>query len=213
MPILTTSTWYDRYSTDLIAAPTGGTIDLPLSYNNAMINTDAATVRADKIFVGENNTNSDLWRSIIRIDWSSLPAGSTIVSAVLKMTPTLDRSGSDRTIYSRRVLRATVPAQITWNVYSTGNNWGTAGCSNSTTDYENTDLGSGTQPASPTINTEIDVITFVAAELQKLFDGTYTDYGIVLFVATQTNDLIQYADLAHATTAYRPRVVVEYLLP
>ena len=55
-------------------------------------------------------------------------------------------------------------------------------------------------------------MTLDHAELQKLYDGTYTNNGIVLFMATQDNDMIQYASTENATTGYRPVITIIYIL-
>jgi hypothetical protein len=65
------------------------------------------------------------------------------------------------------------------------------------------------QPAAPTLNTPIEM-TLSASELQKLFDGTYTNNGIILFVETQSADMVVYASKDNATAAYRPVIEIVY---
>ena len=160
--------------------------------------------------IGERNDAAEIWRAWIKPDFTGVPAGATFSSAILKLTPITDLSDNARTMSAHRCLRDVVSNQATWTIWKTSNNWGTAGASNSTTDYDGaTALGTLSVPASPTLNTALEM-TLNAAEFQKLFDGTYTNNGIVLFVATQSNDGIIYASTDHATSAYRPVITLTY---
>lgn len=190
------------------------TVDIPLA-SDTVLQSSTANTNYDtiaQINVGENNSAVSINRSLIKPDFSLIPVGATITAATLKMTPITDLSSNARTMSAHRVLRTVVYSQATWNVYSTGNGWGTGGCSNSTTDYDGAVLmGSQTQPASPTLNDALSfTMTLDAAEMQKLFDGTYTNNGIVLFVDTQVDDFIQYASTDHATSSYRPVISITY---
>lgn len=160
--------------------------------------------------VGHRTAPSNIGRAWIKPDFSSIPASKTFLAASLFLTPVSDSSNNARTMSAHRCLRDVVSTQATWNIWKTANNWGTAGCSNSTTDYDGAvALGTMTQPASPTINTALEM-TLTASELQKLYDGTYTNNGIVLFVATQNDDQIAYASKEDATSAYRPFITITY---
>jgi hypothetical protein len=191
------------------------TIDLPMSADTIL---DSATPTTNydtrtTLEVGEHNAAVDTFRAWIKPDFSSVPAGAVFSSAILKLTPVGDFSDNARTMSAHRCLRDVVSTQATWNIWKTSNNWGTAGCSNSTNDYDGAvAIGTLSVPASPTLNTALEM-TLSAAELQKLFDGTYTNNGIILFVDTQTNDLIQYASRENATVAYRPIITLTYTTP
>lgn len=165
----------------------------------------------DSLSVGAT-PGGTLARSIIIPDFSPV-SGMIITSATLKMTPTLDNSDNARTMYAHRILRSVNITQCTWNVYSTGNNWGTAGCSDSTADYDGAVvIGSASQAASPTLNSAHSfTMSLDPDEMQKFNDGTYTNNGIVLFKETQVYDLISHASTEHATSAYRPVITVDYL--
>jgi hypothetical protein len=163
--------------------------------------------------IGEWNAGAAIHRSWIKPDFSSLPVGAVIKSATLKLITSTDVSNNARTMYAHRCLRAVVANQATWNIYSTGNSWGTAGCSNSTTDYDGTiALATASVPASPPIPGELDLVftSLGVAELNKMFNGTYTNNGIILFVDTQINDEIYYATTDNATAIYRPVISLTY---
>jgi len=77
--------------------------------------------------------DSEVRRSIIRFDISSLPAGVTITSGIV----TIDINSGDnaKDAFLRRITQAAwVEDQVTWNEYSTGNSWTTAGGDFTTTD-------------------------------------------------------------------------------
>lgn len=86
----------------------------------------------------------DTTRSFIRFTGlGNIPAGATITAVTLYLWLAAANSGS-RTIAWRRTLRAWTegtednnPGDVSWNQYSSGNNWGTAGASNAT-DREST---------------------------------------------------------------------------
>jgi hypothetical protein len=66
--------------------------------------------------------------------------------------------------------------------------------------------------ASPTLRNALEMEFTAAgvAEFQKLYDGTYTNNGIILFVETQTDDEIVYGGINHVTPEYRPIFIVTY---
>lgn len=160
--------------------------------------------------IGEFNAGVNTGRALLKPDFSVIPAGNTIISAILKLTPIADFSDNARTLRVYRCLRNWVELQATWNIFSTGNAWATAGCGNNATDYDGAvELGNVSVPASPTLNTPIS-ITLLAAEIQKMFDGTYSNYGFFLKVDTETDDMISYASRSNGTVAYRPVLSVLY---
>ena len=95
----------------------------------------------DNLWSGERDDAVATRRSLIKFNLSSIPANSTITGATLRLYANFDASSNTRTMRVYRTLRAWVDTQATWNIYSTGNNWGTAGGFNAT-DCEQTDIGS-----------------------------------------------------------------------
>ena len=97
----------------------------------------AATTNFDSqnLRVGFTASGSVVSRTLMHFDitQASIPAGSTIVSAYLRLWATqADSAGAAATI--KRLTNASwVENQATWNVYSTGNNWaGGAGADSDT---------------------------------------------------------------------------------
>jgi len=183
--------------------------DLYMRSDTATTNYDSA-VNMD---IGENNAAVSTNRAWTKPAFTNIPTGATFSTAYFRLTPYTDVSSNARTLYAHRCLRDVVSTQTTWNIWKTSNNWGTAGGSNATTDYEGgTVLGSVAVPANPTLNTALEM-SLTASEFQKFYDGTYTNNGIILFVDTQTNDMVRYAPIEGVTPTYHPRFVIQYTTP
>lgn len=165
--------------------------------------------------VGEYNAGTSIVRTWIKPTFKRLPSsGIKFISAKLRLVPLIDQSDNTRTLYAHRCLRETVHTGATWYEYSqTDNFWGTAGCSNSSTDYDGaTPLGSLSISSAPTIGAPVE-LEFTAAgvvELQKMYDGTYTNNGVILFMETQDNDQIYFAGVNNSTPGYKPVIILTY---
>jgi hypothetical protein len=136
------------------------------------------------------------------------PSGATFSSCVLTLYHIYNYATVNSTLYIYRCLKNWVETQATYNIYSTGNNWGTAGARNSTTDYYATELGSIAQSSTETSGEKN--ITINAAEFTKMFNGTYNNYGFVIFLPTTSYTLHGYASSSHATSTYRPKITAEW---
>lgn len=152
--------------------------------------------------VGESNVGSNVRRSLIKPDLSSIAAGQIISACTLKLIVFADASDNARTMYAYRLKQNWVEAQATWNVYSTGNNWQTAGAIGAN-DIDATAIGSAAVPASmspgDTLSIGID-----PAVVQDWLDGVLSNYGVLLKVDTESNDLFSYYDSENATPSNRP---------
>jgi len=179
---------------------------------NAYIRNTTATTNAGNgnLYVGELNSQpADILRSLLQFSLSSIPSGSTITVATLRLYDAASPfSDNDRTMRAYRCLRVWVEMECTWNIYSTGNNWGTAGCSNTTTDREASDIGS---VLTPGIEVEGWIeMTVTVAGVQGWLDGTLTNNGILLQMDTETDDLHNYNGRSEANP---PQLVVTYTPP
>lgn len=152
-------------------------------------------------------------RSLIKWDLSSIPAGSVVISATLSIYVSFDNSDNTRTMRAYRVKRAWVEGQATWNIYSTGNNWGTAGCANTTTDREATDIGNVSVLSNLAVNAEVQ-ISLTPSKVQEWISGALNNYGMLLKVDTETaqDQYIYYAH-EHATAGTKPKLVITYTTP
>ena len=164
-----------------------------------------------KIEIGENNALTNyVFRGLIKFDLSSIPANSSITSAILSLWTETDYSSNARTLSAYRVLRAWSESQATWNVYTTGNNWGTAGCANTTTDRESASIGSAAVGASVANDTEIQ-ITLDPLKVQEWVSGAFTNNGLLLRVDVESDDEYRYDSSSSTTANQRPKLVIEYI--
>lgn len=183
---------------------------------NTFIRVTAATTNysgLDQIQVGEANDDpsGQVNRSLIKWDLSSIPATATVSSATLSLWLRSDYSDNARTWRVFRVKRNWVEAEATWNVYSSGNSWGTAGCSNTTTDREASDIGSVSVGASETVTVQKD-FSLTASAVQEWIAGTTANYGLLIQADTEVNDLYVVNSNSFATSGERPKLVINYTI-
>lgn len=203
------------YAIQAVAIRPAGVAVIVASEDNYMQSNAATTnfTTDPRIFIGEAGGAVSITRSWVKPDFTGIPALSLISAGAINFIPDYDDSSNARTLFAHRCLRATVNNEQTWNVFSAGNNWGTAGASNSSTDYDGAvTLGSMAQAAAPTLGTLLPM-TLLASEIQKMFDGTYTNNGIILFVDTQSNDQIGYGSEDNVSPSKRIRFVYQYAPP
>ena len=164
--------------------------------------------------IGEDNTFAELFRSAMVFDLSSIPAGSTVSTAVLTMT--LSAAGSFRSSNNRIMrayrLRRGFTSGMTWNKYDGTNLWSTAGASNTTTDREATDVGSLTTDTTWLIDTAHN-FNLTASAVEDWINGDFTNNGILLQMDTESSDRYHWYNRGAVTEADRPTLVVTYELP
>ena len=204
--------------------PGGGT---PATYTSQPNETDGIDIRivsstpdtnynAENILcVGEINAGASVQRTLIKFDLSSIPANATIVSATLSLWTAADFSTNARDYKIYRVKRAWVEANATWNVYTTGNSWGTVGCSNTSTDYDTTVWATKNFGNAIANNTQMDFVFDATglAELTKFIDGTNTNNGWIIRADTESEDAYTLHSSSGATAGFRPKLVIEYTTP
>jgi hypothetical protein len=143
---------------------------------------------------------------------ATIPVTATITKAELSLYAyyiAVDGRTQPFNIYGLK--RNWVETQATWNIYSTGNNWATAG-------------GYGTADKYSTIYDTEDVTnasdtgwhTWTITDLvQDWVDGTKTNYGALIYSLTAADYFKTYwrsSEYAGNVT-YRPKLYVEYNLP
>jgi len=91
---------------------------------------------------------STAYKGIIEIDphGAGMTTGYDVDNCSLYVFNDYYATGETHT--ASRVKRVVVMSEVTWNIYSSGNNWGTAGCAASGTDYDGTPLGTVTKSGS-----------------------------------------------------------------
>lgn len=178
-------------------------IDVPIRSDTPTTNYNTTTV----FNIGEANSAAQVGRALIKFDLSSIPANATINSATLSLWTTADLSDNARTFRIYRTLRNWVESQATWNIFSTGNNWGTAGGFNAS-DSEQTDIGSRAFTASEANGEKQWTLT--ASAIQEMVAGTFANNGFIVKADTENNDMYQFATSDNATAGNRPKLVIDY---
>jgi hypothetical protein len=161
------------------------------------------------LYIGErNDQGSGLYRSLLWISLAGIPANAKVTAADIKLVVGIDRTSNARTMRAYRLKRAWVEAQATWNSYSTGNAWQTAGAIGAN-DIEATELGNVSVSATPsgTITIPCD-----PAQIQLWVDTPASNLGVLLKMDTEADDATYYYSHTNGTSGNRPYMVVTYLL-
>lgn len=151
-------------------------------------------------------------RSLIKFDLSSIPAGSTIVSANLVLTKTGGTSTAATPIAAHRVTNPWTEntgscsgrsRAASWNQRMTSTNWTTAGG-----DF------SATAESTVTVAANAEYTWDVKNMVQGWVNGTFTNNGLMLKRVTEGTANQKYFASSEATTAsQRPRLEVVYQGP
>ncbi len=154
--------------------------------------------------------------ALLTFDSSSL-AGQTIFQAILYLTVTnwnniLDSNTSERLIVVES-LRAYSASQATWSVYTTGNNWTTAGALGAGTDRSSIFAPGFDLAQSDVTNTEhgqvpLDITNLVLASIAAARTTLRLIVGFNIVVTNENP--ITVAGASNATTAERPTLRVLY---
>jgi len=167
------------------------------------------------ITVGEWSGGSQLDRGLLDFDVEgfisgfNVPSNAVITALTLRLYDEgLNYSSTTRTLRAYRLLREFVASQTTWNIAQTAVNWGTAGCANTTTDREASDVGSVSMPATEV--TQYYDISISLSTLQEVIDGLFTFRGFLIKMDTETNDMHQFSDDLDLNP---PQLVITYTVP
>jgi len=174
---------------------------------------DAATTNHgsyDGILVRSLATNQDI-RTTLSFDFSGdIPAGSTIDSATLSLL-WYSRVGivEGRTYWAYRLTQAGwVEAQATWNIYSTGNNWASAGG-----DYTATNGKSTVMPAPYAWVNWGDTGGDMTTQVQYALDSVSGVAHFLIKDGTEesvSNETALFYSKENATAANRPKLYIEW---
>lgn len=165
---------------------------------------DTNNATAIQAFFGERTAATSVNRFLIKFDLSALPADAVISSTTLSLYFDGDASSNARTLRVYRVKRVWVEAEATWNIYSTGNSWSTAGGFHAD-DCEQTDIGSKDLTATETLN-EFKAISLTPTTKADLDLGN----GWLLKMDTESDDAYRVRTSEHTTSANRPMLEIVY---
>jgi len=169
----------------------------------------ATTNYGSNTFFTISNHSTATNRSLVSMSISALPAGATISSALFSMYHYRTAYGGNpntKIVTLTRVVREDwEEAQATWNIYKTSNNWGTAGCANTTTDIDTSLTATDTFTGTATGWMEFDVYDIVAYAYANSL--TFNVIGTTDYTA----DFPEFYSKEYGTdTSLRPKLVIEY---
>ena len=124
---------------DAVTVTIQSTASCTLSKANPTTNYHDATPGTAGNIWADSTTATNTNVGVVSFDTSSLPAGATITAASLYLYQTYrSAAGSDTNLYGKAILRDYADTQATWNIYTTGNSWTTAGALGAATDISET---------------------------------------------------------------------------
>ena len=180
--------------------------------NDNMLNAASNTTNynGSNITIGQFSTGGGSSKEgILKFDLSSISSGSTCNSATLEIDQLTGDNTTAVVMSAYNILRPTwSPSQSTWTIYSTGNNWTTAGALGNGTDYSNSSfsvtnsftnnaLGFQSFPTSSSFCTAI----------QSSFGSTF---NVIILESSNKFPVNTYAQYNYSTAADRPILIVNY---
>lgn len=208
IPILTYAKGVYYYAGS--GAVTGGATEVTITATeDIQLDLSAPDTNRDALRLEVSTYSSQQERiALIKFDLSSIPGDATIDSVSLVLNQNDGGNGTD-TIDVYRLLRNWVESQATWNSYSTGNAWSSAGAA-----FNNADRSS-TLSASLSVTTSTGDKAWTSAQLvtdvQNIIDSVNANYGWV-FVMNTITQLRYHAfrSAEYGEAGERPRITITY---
>lgn len=142
---------------------------------------------------------------VIKHDLSSL-AGATIVSATISLRCV--SFGGNQTLNFYGCLRNWIENQVCGQYYSGTNAWSSYCGTGSGTDRDASAAGAMSVTGTGNFSASLSI-----SLIQSWVNGSRANYGLVGFGYFGNNVYNDFASSSEATSAYRPKLVIEYLLP
>lgn len=173
--------------------------DTYIDSQNATGNNDAAT----GLVIGSTWASTSFCRrALFTFDLAPVIAMTKpFRQASLRLVCSADSGAGTPTLRARRILRAYVPAQVTWNVYSTGNNWTSAGAKGTGTDITLASFGAAAMGVLVEGEMRVNLTELVRSAIAA---GDTTLRFILGSDSTSADQSFSVHSLESATPEYRP---------
>jgi hypothetical protein len=140
-------------------------------------------------------------RTLLKFDLSALAAYTPILTATLSLTVITDYASTTGNVDVFNVLQSWIEGEATWNRNSVADPWDTAGCANTATDREASNMGTQTTTATQVAG-DIISFTLTVAKVQAWIDTPASNFGMLIKSRFEaTDDGYEYASSSHATVA------------
>lgn len=193
--------------------PTGAAVQNCTIYSSQpTYNTGAYTLGC---WIGETNAAAVTYRTLLKMDLSSIPETAKIVSCKLHFRIKADLTNTARDFKVYRLKRNWAEGTgsfsasgdgATWNTYDGTNGWQTAGGFGAN-DCEQTAIGIGHVVDASPLNGNPFEFTLNVTSKAELDLG----YGWLIKADTESNDCVQFFNSNDATEAQRPALFVSYV--
>lgn len=172
-------------------------LDTWIDSANATTNKDGQA----NLFIGEDNSSTQIGRALLKFDLTLLPANAVILRATLSLYILADFSSNARVYQVYPVTVAWTEAGATWDAYDGVSAW--PGGAGGGADI-GASIGSAAFTATETVNNFKDFNLTVTAKSQ------FGTNGLMVKADTETNDMYQFASSDHATAGLRPKLTIVY---
>ena len=158
--------------------------------------------------MGEHNAAVQIARILINFAGLSngdVPKNRTVLSAKLSMYLATDASNTGRNYDVYRCKRDVVESEVTWNQYSAGNNWQTAGGWGND-DNEKVLMARTALTASEAVgfkdwNLDTDMVF-------EMINGVWTPKWLMVRTLSEYNDQYVFRTTQHGTTTSHPKLTI-----
>lgn len=170
----------------------------------------------DTMYQGERNDSTSNNYIVIKFDITTIGTGSPISAATLTLRLLSDLSNFAHTHHFHRSKRAWVESEVTYNIWSTGNNWTTAGAKD-TDDREATASASNVIAANPGVPSdeawEFDEGGGDYTRIEAMVGNSpsFTNNGWISSVTIDLNDAYTFASSDNGTAGDRPLLEITYI--
>ncbi len=199
-----TTTTSSTITSSTISVPaTPRTITLKSS-RDTYISMDYPTINYEgsNIKIGYKNKN----KGLIQFDLSSISQGSTINSATFSLyTEGWSRGGADLSTGVYRIKRGWNEDQATWTKATSTDNWGSSGCSDTSTD----------RYSAPDDTTTVNALRQwfswdVTNSVQVWVNDPSSNHGLILFDPSTDTDIYYFTQSEGDSINNRPKLIIDY---
>ncbi len=152
--------------------------------------------------------NDSVYASLLRFELGSVPAGSTIHQATLRVYAVFREQDQTLNLELYRLLRRWVDAEASWNRASDESPWGQPGANDTTADRRSVSTAT---KAVYSLNAwyELDITQLVSAWVAN----PGSNYGVILRGAGSIPATYHFASANYPTISLRPQLVIDYTAP